>query len=175
MKAGLLFVFVLMFAGFSGYAQSLSGKEIFSGNCTACHSIGGGDIVGPDLAGITERREADWIKSFISNSQKMVAEGDKVAVELFNKYNKIAMPSHNFSEEELNNLISYMGEAGKEAGAEKSAEVAAAPTETAKGTKVALADTNGPGIYVTILLTCLGIIALLLSVIAGFLFRLLKS
>lgn len=101
MKARLVPVVVLILTVFSGHAQSLSGKEIFAGNCKACHSIGGGDIVGPDLAGITARREAAWVKDFVANSQKMVAEGNELAVEVFNKYNKIAMPSHNFSDEEL--------------------------------------------------------------------------
>lgn len=56
MKALSLIILVPMLTAFKGYTQTLSGKEIFTGNCQSCHSIGGGDVVGPDLAGITENR-----------------------------------------------------------------------------------------------------------------------
>ena len=112
MKPIILSAFALVATGLSVNAQSVEGKKIFTGNCQVCHSIGAGDVVGPDLAGVTERRDAEWIRSFITNSQKMVAAGDEQAVAVFNKYNKVPMPPHNFSDEELNHLISYMAEAG---------------------------------------------------------------
>ncbi|WP_224999158.1 cytochrome c [Cesiribacter sp. SM1] len=175
MKTGLLSVLMLILVTFSGYAQAVSGKEIFSGNCQACHSIGGGDIVGPDLAGLIERRQTDWIKSFITNSQKMVAAGDEEAVAVFTKYNKIAMPAHNFNEEELTSLISYIDEAGKEAVAAK-AEAAATPAPATAQQEVALAETdNGWNIYVNMILALLGITAALLTVMAVYLSRYLKS
>lgn len=99
MKALSLIILVLMLTAFKGYTQTLSGKEIFTGNCQSCHSIGGGDVVGPDLAGVTEKREESWVRAFITNSQNLIAEGNKEAVEVFNKYHKIAMPPHNFTEE----------------------------------------------------------------------------
>jgi cytochrome c oxidase cbb3-type subunit 3 len=179
MKAGLLSVLMLMLAAFSGYAQTVSGKEIFSGNCQACHSIGGGDIVGPDLAGLIERRETDWIKSFITNSQKMVAAGDEEAIAVFTKYNKIAMPSHNLKDEELTSLISYIEETGKQAVAAKAAteaEATAAPTGETNQQEVALAEINsGWSMYVNLILALLGITAALLTVMAVYLARYLKS
>lgn len=176
MKAKLIIIFVLMFVGFSGYAQSLSGKEMFNGNCKACHSIGGGDIVGPDLAGISDRRDVDWIKRFVLNSQEMVNAGDEQAVEVFNKYNKIAMPPHKFSDEELDQLIGYIDEAGLEASAAKEqTEVATPKTGSSAELGVEEAGSSGMNFYVVVIMSFLGIIALTLSVIAGFLFRLLKS
>lgn len=174
MKTRLIAVFVLVITGLGGFAQSPEGKEIFTANCKACHSIGSGDVVGPDLEGIAERRDPEWIKNFILNSQKMVAEGDEQAVEVFNKYHKIAMPGHNFSGEELNSLLSYMEEAGQEA---KTAaqEVPAKEAPDNMDTKIAEANTEGPGMYFHILLTVLGISAILLAVTAAYLFRLLKA
>lgn len=176
MKARLVSVMVFLLVGFSGHAQSLSGKEIFSGNCKACHSIGGGDIVGPDLAGVTARREADWIKKFVVNSQKMVAEGDELAMEVFNKYNKIAMPSHSFSDEDLNNLISYMDDAGQEANSAKE-QSEATPAKPQEQAEVAVAEVNAIAFpfHVKVILGVLGVAAVLLSVIAAYLFRLLRS
>lgn len=165
---------MLMLIGSGVYAQGRSGKEIFSANCQSCHSIGKGDVLGPDLAGITERRDTDWIKSFITHSQKMVAAGDEQAVEVFNKYNKIPMPPHNFSDEDLNNLLSYIDEAGQEASA--AAEQAAAPAETTNADQVALADSNsGPSVWIMLILGSLGVAVVLLSITAFHLIRVLKS
>ena len=174
MKTKLWAVLVLMLVGFSARAQVLSGKEIFTGNCTACHSIGGGDILGPDLAGVTERREVEWIKSFITNSQKMVAAGDEVAVELFNKYNKIPMPPHQFSDEELNNLISYLGEAGKET----ETTTTSTETTTEEGDEVPVVQADGSAempLSVTVILGLLGVASIILSITALYLIRILRS
>ena len=37
-------------------AQAKTGEEIFQSGCNACHTIGGGRLVGPDLLGVSERR-----------------------------------------------------------------------------------------------------------------------
>lgn len=176
MKAKILSVCMLMVMGFSAYAQSLSGKEMFAGNCKACHSIGGGDIVGPDLAGLTERRETDWIKRFINQSQDMVKEGDEQAVEVFNKYNKIAMPPHDFSDEELDELISYMEETGLEAQAAKEKEATETVEEEAStDIKTSEAGSGDSNFLITLIFVVLGISALLLSGIAIYLLRIIRS
>ena len=41
--------------------------------CTACHSVGGGRLVGPDLAGLTERRTREFIVAMITNPDSMLA------------------------------------------------------------------------------------------------------
>ena len=52
-----LFISVLSIAP---EARAELGEEIFQSKCSACHSIGGGRRVGPDLAGVMERRTKDW-------------------------------------------------------------------------------------------------------------------
>ena len=47
-----------------------------SKGCIACHKIGGGKLVGPDLKGVTARREANWIKRMILRPDVMVKEDD---------------------------------------------------------------------------------------------------
>ena len=34
----------------------------FRNHCTACHTIGGGDRIGPDLAGVTKKRPRAWLE-----------------------------------------------------------------------------------------------------------------
>ncbi len=55
------------------------GEQIFEGNCIACHTVGQGDLVGPDLKGVTTRRDRDWLTRWISAPDVMLDEGDPIA------------------------------------------------------------------------------------------------
>lgn len=47
------------------------GEYIFRQKCSACHTIGEGDKpTGPDLAGVMERRDRQWLTSFITDPGK---------------------------------------------------------------------------------------------------------
>jgi mono/diheme cytochrome c family protein len=53
------------------------GQELFGEKgCTACHKVGGGKLVGPDLKGVTARRDETWIKRMILRPDVMVKEDD---------------------------------------------------------------------------------------------------
>jgi len=69
--AGAAAVLVILFMqGFSALAASpAEGETVFNGKCQACHSIGGGPLVGPDLKGITEREDRESVIDFIVNPQ----------------------------------------------------------------------------------------------------------
>lgn len=85
-----------------------TGKKLFSTNCAMCHALTKDDLIGPGLAGVNQRREQAWLISWIKNSQKMIESGDKVAVELFNKYNKVVMPAYDYSDEEIKSILAYI-------------------------------------------------------------------
>jgi len=76
--------------------------------CSACHTIGKGKLVGPDLKGVTERREEKWLIEFIQSSQTVIKSGDKIAVKLFEEYNKVPMPDNPLSEDEIKELLKYI-------------------------------------------------------------------
>lgn len=84
-----------------------AGATLFKNNCLVCHDIHQ-QKVGPALANVTDRRPVDWIKSFITNSQKVIQSGDEYAVNLYNQYNQTLMTSFDFSDEELNSVIEYI-------------------------------------------------------------------
>ena len=90
-------------------AQDISeGEKLFTEKgCTACHTIGGGDLVGPDLAGVTTRRDKAWLTRWIKEPDKVLAEGDATATELFEKYNKIPMPNLGLTDSDVASLIAY--------------------------------------------------------------------
>lgn len=83
------------------------GKSLFTNNCTVCHAVNK-VLVGPALGGVTERRTVPWLIDFIKNSQKVIQSGDEYAVNLYNQYNKIQMPSFAYSDEEINSILAYV-------------------------------------------------------------------
>jgi cytochrome c2 len=85
-----------------------AGETIFKNNCTTCHATSTEVVVGPGLAGVTKRHNEAWLLSWIRNSQKMVQSGDKNAVEIFNKFNKIPMPSYDFSDDQIKSVLRYI-------------------------------------------------------------------
>ncbi|MCD4664427.1 MAG: c-type cytochrome [Bacteroidales bacterium] len=109
MKHTLLFIPVFfifsVFLLFSLQAQTQAPPEWAT--CGACHSIGKGRLVGPDLKGITERRDEAWLISFIRSSQTMVKDGDAEAVKIFDEY-KIPMPDNNFTDEQIIGILNYI-------------------------------------------------------------------
>jgi len=84
-----------------------NGESLFKGNCTVCHAIDE-VIIGPALRDIHERRSEEWIYAFIKNSQKVIKSGDEYAIKLYDQYNKTLMTSFDFSNEELNAILTYI-------------------------------------------------------------------
>lgn len=101
----ILLISFLLFLDIS-YAQNQPPAEWAV--CSACHTIGKGKLIGPDLKGITERRDEAWLISFIKSSQTMVKSGDEIAVQLFEEYNKIPMPDNAFTDEQVKGLLAYI-------------------------------------------------------------------
>lgn len=106
----LLLSLLVFFIGKPAFAQT--GEEIFAKNCIACHTIGSGDRVGPDLKGVEQRRSIEWIGSFILSSEKMISSGDQDAIANFEKFNRIKMQDFKFSPAQITELIGYIIKAG---------------------------------------------------------------
>lgn len=92
--------------------KPLEGETIFSTNCAACHTIGSGDLAGPDLKGVTDRRSEDWLIRFIQSPKKLIKKGDPAAVELYNQYNQLVMPDQRLTDEQIKEVLSYIRSQG---------------------------------------------------------------
>lgn len=112
-------------------AYSQTGEEIFKSTCAACHTVGGGRLVGPDLQGVTTKRSEDWLLKFIKSSQTLVNSGDADANAIFNEFNKMVMPDQALDDSQIKSLLAYITEKGGAAPAGNTA-VAAAPAEKPK-------------------------------------------
>ena len=85
------------------------GETIFNQTCKACHTIGGGKLVGPDLKGVTTKRSEDWLMKWTKSSQSLVNSGDADAKAIFEEFNKIPMPDQNFSDDEVKSIFAFIG------------------------------------------------------------------
>ena len=84
------------------------GQAMYKKVCTPCHTIGVGDKVGPDLRGVAERRDRAWLVSYLRNPPAMLAKKDPTAVALAAKFDPIRMPNLRLSEQDADDLISFL-------------------------------------------------------------------
>jgi len=87
-------------------AEAVQGKLAFESKCLACHSIGGGKKLGPDLAGVTKRRNDGWLTRWLRSPEKML-ETDADARAMLKEYNNLPMPNQNLPEAEIRQYIRY--------------------------------------------------------------------
>ncbi|MCU1254245.1 MAG: hypothetical protein JWM83_544 [Candidatus Angelobacter sp.] len=85
-----------------------NGRYVFTTHCAACHTIGHGDKIGPDLLGVTNVRDHSWLERFILTPDKVIAEKDPIATALYKKYNGVNMPNLRLTDAELHNLIDFL-------------------------------------------------------------------
>jgi cytochrome c551/c552 len=122
---GLLILF--LFITSLSFGQTAEAEANFA-VCKACHTIGGGKLVGPDLKGVTDRHDEAWLIKFIQNSTELIQSGDAAAIKVFEENNNIPMPPNNLTADQIRDILSYIDNGGKIAGG---GEVAAAEPEAA--------------------------------------------
>lgn len=91
------------------------GQQIFEEKCAGCHSIGGGRRVGPDLKGVTERRERDWLVAFIRDPNALIQSGDPDAQALLEEY-QVPMPTLGLSDAEIEAVLAFIASASQSEG-----------------------------------------------------------
>ena len=84
------------------------GQALYKRLCAGCHTVGRGDRVGPDLAGVMALRDRDWLTSFISDPEKMRVQKDPIALALAAKFPAVRMPAMGVSATDAADLLSYI-------------------------------------------------------------------
>ena len=85
---------------------AVRGKLDFESKCLACHSIGQGRKLGPDLAGVTERRSSEWLTKWLKSPEKML-QSDTDAKAMLKESGGLPMPNQNLSDAEVRQYIGY--------------------------------------------------------------------
>jgi protein SCO1/2 len=99
--------------GLKSYAEATPltldrGEYTFRNHCAACHTVGRGERLGPDLAGITNTRDRAWLARFIREPDKMLAAQDPIAKELAANYKTVRMPNLALTNEDVDAVIVYL-------------------------------------------------------------------
>lgn len=87
-------------------ALAAEGKTIFEGKCSACHQLTDQKIVGPGLAGVTERRKPEWIMNMVINPEEMTKK-DPTAKKLLAEH-LTQMTNQNISEADARALLEFL-------------------------------------------------------------------
>mgnify|MGYP000689218477 CR=1 FL=1 len=85
-------------------ALAAEGQATFTGFCSACHKFGE-RYVGPDLAGVTQRRAPEWIMNMILNTNEMIFNDD-TAYGLLAEY-MTPMAQLPLTEEQVRGILEY--------------------------------------------------------------------
>lgn len=84
------------------------GRALFEAKCIACHTIGRGDLVGPDLAGVASRRDGEWLARWLAAPDRLLAQGDPIAKDLLAKYRNVPMPNQGLTRDEVAAVVAYL-------------------------------------------------------------------
>ena len=113
-------------------------ETFYKQNCVACHTIGDGKLLGPDLKGITQARDHEWLEKWLQNPQAMIDSGDPVAVKLKEEYGGMVMPvapgmTPQMAESLLRFIAAKSGETSEAAKASPAQEEPFAEKQVAEG------------------------------------------
>lgn len=90
--------------------QPVKGQALFQKACATCHSIGGGDRVGPDLKNVSLRRTRTWLSAYLIAPDEMRANGDPIANQIDAAFPGVVMPNLGLAENDVGDLLSYIQE-----------------------------------------------------------------
>jgi nitrite reductase (NO-forming) len=86
--------------------DAVQGKLAFESKCLACHSMGQGPKMGPDIAGVTKRRSDEWLAKWMKSPEQML-KTDPDAQTMLKQFNNIPMPNQNLSDAEIKQYLAY--------------------------------------------------------------------
>ena len=84
-----------------------AGESLFKSKCASCHALDR-QTTGPALAGVTERRDLDWLLKWIRNNTELRQSGDADAIAIYNQYNQSAMTVFaDLSDDQIKSILMY--------------------------------------------------------------------
>ena len=106
---------MLLLAGLAvaaGGGPAEQGQALFKQDCSGCHTIGGGDAVGPDLKGIVATAGESTVRDFASDPDKILGSGDPKIAALVKKFHGVKMPSLGLTAAQVDALVAYLKTTG---------------------------------------------------------------
>jgi mono/diheme cytochrome c family protein len=88
--------------------DAAAGQQIFQEKCVACHTVGKGALVGPDLEGVTARRPREWLEQWIAAPEAVLAKKDPYATSLLHQFHDVQMPNPVLSPSDITAVLAYL-------------------------------------------------------------------
>jgi cytochrome c2 len=104
-RAGLLVIATCICLGMPLPTRAETPADYFQQNCSQCHTVGGGDLIGPDLEGVAKRKDRAWLVKFLLDPQAVIDSGDPYAARLLKESHGLVMPSSAGMTAELANVL----------------------------------------------------------------------
>ncbi|WP_268225484.1 c-type cytochrome [Sinomicrobium oceani] len=83
------------------------GKQLFNSNCAACHKLDQ-KMTGPALAGVTDKRDREWLHKWIKNNVALRKSGDAEAIAIYEEFNGAVMNTFpQLSEQDIDDILAY--------------------------------------------------------------------
>jgi cytochrome c2 len=83
-----------------------AGSAIYDLKCSSCHKLTDEKLVGPGWKGVTDRRTAEWIMNFATNTDEML---DKDAnAKAMMEVCMVRMPNQNMKDDEARHIVEFM-------------------------------------------------------------------
>jgi protein SCO1/2 len=84
------------------------GAYDFKSFCSNCHTIGGGDKIGPDLAVAFDSRDPQWLAEYSLRPDAVRQRNDPIARMLGEKYPHVRMPNLGLTPTEVQAIMQYV-------------------------------------------------------------------
>lgn len=108
-KNFLSMLFAVLVLPAMAFAWQTKPSAYFEQNCSACHTIGAGPSVGPDLKNVTQRASRHWLVEFIHDPEAKIAAKDPYAIKIVTDSQGMVMtPSPDVTEEFGEALLEYI-------------------------------------------------------------------
>jgi len=83
------------------------GKYVYeTKGCYVCHGIGR-QLGGPDLAGVMDRRDHDWLRRWLKNTTEMI-QSDPQAMAMVETYRWQKMPNMRLTDSDIEALFHFL-------------------------------------------------------------------
>jgi len=89
--------------------------------------------VGPDLVNLTKQRDRAWVARYLTEPDKMLADGDPIAKKLFAKYRGVRMPNLGLDRDEIDALLQHIEKESRAAPAGSKASSSTVGTVSPRG------------------------------------------
>jgi protein SCO1/2 len=90
--------------------KAKAGAKLFQArSCYVCHTIGKGQLAGPDLLGVLDRRDLEWLNKWLTNTSEMLAS-DPIAQQLLKDNRGVKMPNVKMSPTEIDAVLNYIAQ-----------------------------------------------------------------